>query len=126
MDPGSNVHIINSKSWRWTHTRYSTPNELLYAGSQSVSISEWGNVIILIRTPSGIQDIQLTHVALVKGFFANVLSLSRCKDMNIHFDSRKNHLYQVTPNNVVALLDYQAGHWLINADDGKRPNANLL
>jgi hypothetical protein len=126
MDPGSNVHIINSKSWRWTHTRYSTPDESLYAGSQSVSISEWGNVIIPIRTPSGIQDIQLTHVALVEGFFANVLSLSRCKDMNIHFDSGKNHLYQATPNNVVALLDYQAGHWLIDADNGKRPNANSL
>jgi hypothetical protein len=38
--------------------------------------------------------------------------------MNIHFDSGKNHLYQATPNNVVALLDYQAGHWLIDADDG--------
>ncbi|KAI1665787.1 hypothetical protein L13192_10728 [Pyrenophora tritici-repentis] len=111
MDPGSNVHVINSKSWRWTHTRYSTADEALYAGSQ---------------TPNGIQDIQLTHVALVEGFFANILSLSRCKDMKIHFDSGKNHLYQATPNNVVALLDYHAGHWLIDADDGKRPNANSL
>ncbi|KAI1507549.1 Pol protein [Pyrenophora tritici-repentis] len=126
MDPGSNVHVINSKSWRWTHTRYSTADEALYAGSQSVSISEWGNVIIPVRTPNGIQDIQLTHVALVEGFFANILSLSRCKDMKIHFDSGKNHLYQATPNNVVTLLDYHAGHWLIDADDGKRPNANSL
>jgi uncharacterized membrane-anchored protein len=31
-------------------------------------------------------------------------------DMNIHFDSGKNHLYQATLDNVVALLDYQAGH----------------
>ncbi|KAI1523059.1 hypothetical protein PtrSN002B_012094, partial [Pyrenophora tritici-repentis] len=54
MDPGSNVHVINSKSWRWTHTRYSTADEALYAGSQSVSISEWGNVIIPVRTPNGL------------------------------------------------------------------------
>jgi hypothetical protein len=74
MDPGSNIHIINSKSWRWTHTRYSTSDELLYAGSQSVSISEWGNVIIPIRTPSGIQDIQLSHVALVEGLLPTSLA----------------------------------------------------
>jgi hypothetical protein len=126
MDPGSNVHIINSKSWRWTHTQYSTTDKALYTGSQSVSISKWGNVIIPIRTPSGIQNIQLTHVALVEGFFAIILSLSCCKDMDIHFDSGKNHLYQATPSNVLALLDYQAGHWLIDADNGKRPNATLL
>jgi hypothetical protein len=46
--------------------------------------------------------------------------------MNIYFDSRKNHLYQATLNNVVALLEYQAGHWLIDADDRKRPNATSL
>ncbi|KAF2022807.1 hypothetical protein EK21DRAFT_82375, partial [Setomelanomma holmii] len=52
-----------------------------------------GTVIIPVRTLSGIQDIQLTSVALVEGFFANILSLSRCIDMQIHFNSRKNHLY---------------------------------
>jgi hypothetical protein len=47
-------------------------------------------------------------------------------DMKIHFASRRNLLYQASPNNVIALLDYQSGHWLIEADDGKRPNANSL
>ncbi|KAF2022706.1 hypothetical protein EK21DRAFT_82621, partial [Setomelanomma holmii] len=85
MDPRSNIHIINNSKF--------TANEMLYAGAQLLPISEWGTVIILVRTLSGIQDIQLTSVALVEGFFANILSLSRCIDMQIHFNSRKNHLY---------------------------------
>jgi hypothetical protein len=127
MDPGSNIHVINNTEfWNWTHSRHGTADETLLAGSQSVQISEWGTVLVPIRTPSGIHKIQLTSVALVKGFFANILSLSRCMDMKIHFDSGRNLLYQATPNNIIALLDYQAGHWLIDADDGKRPNASLL
>jgi hypothetical protein len=127
MDPGSNIHVINNTEfWNWTHSRHGTADETLLAGSQSVQISEWGTVLVPIRTPSGIRKIQLTSVALVKGFFANILSLSRCMDMKIHFDSGRNLLYQATPNNVIALLDYQAGHWLIDADDGERPNANSL
>jgi hypothetical protein len=46
----------------------------------------------------------------MKGFFANILSLSCCMDMKVHFDSERNLLYQATPNDVIALLDYQAGH----------------
>jgi hypothetical protein len=94
MDPGSNIHVINNaNSWRWTHTRYSTANETLCAGAQSVYIREWGTVLVPIKTPTGIRDIKLTDVALVEGFFANILSLSRCRDMNIHFDSGRNLLY---------------------------------
>jgi hypothetical protein len=127
MDPGSNIHVINnSESWNWTHTRDSTASETLLAGSQSIQISAWGTVVIPIKTPRGIRDIQLTSVALVKGFFANILSLSRCMDMKIHFDSGRNLLYQSTPQNVIALLEYQSGHWLIDADDGKRPNSASL
>jgi hypothetical protein len=127
MDPGSNIHVINnSNSWRWTHIRYGTASETLCAGAQSVQISEWGTVLVPIKTPTGIRDIKLTEVALVEGFFANILSLSRCRDMKIHFDSGRNLLYQATPTNVIALLEYRSGHWLIDADDGKRPNTNSL
>jgi hypothetical protein len=107
MNPGSNIYIIdNSKLWSWTHTQYSTADETPLVGSQSVQISEWGTVLVTIRTPSSICKIQLTSVALMKGFFANILSLSCCMDMKVHFDSERNFLYQATPNNVIALLDY--------------------
>jgi hypothetical protein len=103
MDPESNIHVINNTEfWNWTHSRHGTADETLLAGSQSVQISEWGTVLVPIRTPSGICKIQLTSIALVKGFFANILSLSRCMDMKIHFDSGRNLLYQATPNNVIA------------------------
>jgi hypothetical protein len=73
-------------------------------------IREWGTVLVPIKTPTGIRDTKLTDVALVEGFFANILSLSRCRDRNIHFDSRRNLLYQVTYDNVIALLEYRLGH----------------
>ncbi|PZD22086.1 hypothetical protein A1F96_11478, partial [Pyrenophora tritici-repentis] len=65
--------------------------------------------------------IKLTHVALVEGFFANVLGLSRCRPLGIHFDSGRDLLYQNNPSNVVAMLEYSNGHWLIDAEENDRP-----
>jgi hypothetical protein len=47
-------------------------------------------------------------------------------DMKIHFHSERNLLYQATSTNIIALLDYQADYWLIDADNEKRSNATLL
>jgi hypothetical protein len=47
-------------------------------------------------------------------------------DMKIHFHSERNLLYQATSTNTIALLDYQADYWLIDADNEKRSNATLL
>ncbi|KAI1523376.1 hypothetical protein PtrSN001A_011323, partial [Pyrenophora tritici-repentis] len=77
---------------------------VIYAGGQVVQIAEWGTVVLNVRTPSGKAPIKLTHVALVEGFFANVLGLSRCRPLGIHFDSGRDLLYQNNPSNVVAML----------------------
>jgi hypothetical protein len=47
-------------------------------------------------------------------------------DMKIHFYSERNLLYQATSTNIIALLDYQADYWLIDADNEKCPDATLL
>ncbi|KAI1554816.1 hypothetical protein PtrEW7m1_012307, partial [Pyrenophora tritici-repentis] len=77
---------------------------MIYAGGKVVQIAECGTVVLNVRTPSGKAPIKLTHVALVEGFFANVLGLSRCRPLGIHFDSGRDLLYQNNPSNVVAML----------------------
>ncbi|KAG9388512.1 hypothetical protein A1F94_001404 [Pyrenophora tritici-repentis] len=112
LDPGSNAHA--------------KPGEVIYAGGQVVQIAEWGTVVLNVRTPSGKAPIKLTHVALVEGFFANVLGLSRCRPLGIHFDSGRDLLYQNNPSNVVAMLEYSNGHWLIDAEENDRPELSTL
>ncbi|KAI1524498.1 hypothetical protein PtrSN001C_011016 [Pyrenophora tritici-repentis] len=99
---------------------------VIYAGGQVVQIAEWGTVVLNVRTPSGKAPIKLTHVALVEGFFANVLGLSRCRPLGIHFDSGRDLLYQNNPSNVVAMLEYSNGHWLIDAEENDRPELSTL
>jgi hypothetical protein len=65
----------------------------VYAGGQLLQIEEWGEVELQVDTLSGRQPFKLTYVAYILGFFTNVVSLSRCRSLNIHFNSRKNCLY---------------------------------
>ncbi|KAF1972799.1 hypothetical protein BU23DRAFT_466927, partial [Bimuria novae-zelandiae CBS 107.79] len=97
LDPGSNTHVTNSRAY-----------ELL--------IHEWGDVILLINTPRGTEQIELTYVAYVPGFLTNVVGLSRCRSIGIHFDSGRDCLYQKSWKNVVCKLNYTGGHWLIDAE----------
>jgi hypothetical protein len=39
-------------------------------------IQEWGDVVLLINTPTGTEQIELTYVAYVPGFLTNVVGLS--------------------------------------------------
>ncbi|KAA8612811.1 hypothetical protein PtrV1_13380 [Pyrenophora tritici-repentis] len=117
-----------SESMSKVHIMFATLDNLavIYAGGQVVQIAEWGTVVLNVRTPSGKAPIKLTHVALVEGFFANVLGLSRCRPLGIHFDSGRDLLYQNNPSNVVAMLEYSNGHWLIDAEENDRPELSTL
>ncbi|KAF7446670.1 hypothetical protein PtrM4_113410 [Pyrenophora tritici-repentis] len=126
LDPGSNAHVCNTRQFGWSFVRKAKPGEVIYAGGQVVQIAEWGTVVLNVRTPSGKAPIKLTHVALVEGFFANVLGLSRCRPLGIHFDSGRDLLYQNNPSNVVAMLEYSNGHWLIDAEENDRPELSTL
>jgi hypothetical protein len=128
MDPGSNVHICNNKeAWKWTHTRYGKPSEVILAGSTTLPITEWGTVIVPIKGPqSTITPALLTDVAYIEGFFTNILSLARLKGQHIHFDSGRNLLYRQNPKHTAAFLEYRDGHWLIDADPSSRPNPSAM
>ncbi|KAI1509646.1 Pol protein [Pyrenophora tritici-repentis] len=125
LDPGSNTHVTNTRAYGWKKRADGT-GEVVKAGNQELAIREWGDVILLINTPTGTEQIELTYVAYVPGFLTNVVGLSRCRSIGIHFDSGRDCLYQRRWNNVISKLQYVGGHWLIDADGMERPDAGPL
>ncbi|KAI0991671.1 hypothetical protein K3495_g16516, partial [Podosphaera aphanis] len=124
VDPGSNTHVINSESWKgWKRERENTERQTINAGNSRTLITAWGRVEIVARTPRGLQTLLLTHVAFVKGFLTSVLGLARCRNESIHFDSGRDILYKHHSKNIVAQLEYNGGHWLIDADESRRPKS---
>ncbi|PZD26114.1 hypothetical protein A1F97_10938, partial [Pyrenophora tritici-repentis] len=121
LDPGSNVHVCNSTRFGWRETRKADPQDILYAGGSKMAIQAWGKVTFNVNRPYGVGQIQLTNVALVEGFFTNVVSLSRCRAVGVQFDSGRDVIYQNHPSNVICSLQHKDGHWIIDADDNDRP-----
>jgi hypothetical protein len=83
-------------------------------------------VNLLINTPTGTEQTELTYVAYVAGFVTNIVSLSRCRSVGIHFDSGRDCLYQGRCNNVISKLQYMGDHRLIDANGMERPDAGSL
>ena len=81
---------------------------------------------LVARTPYGSQMLELTHVAYVEGFLTSILGLARCRTESIHFDSGRDILYMRKSSNVIAQLEYNGGHWLIDAEPSRRPPLSLL
>src|SRR4051794_25378221 len=120
MDPGSNIHVCNSKAFGWVESRKAQHGDVLYSGNSAIKVEAWGTVVLNINTPSGLGQIQLTNVALIHGFFANILGLSRCRSRGIHFDSGRDLLYMKDHSNVIAKLEYNDSHWLVDAEENDR------
>jgi hypothetical protein len=125
LDPGSNTHVTNTRAYSWKK-RADGKGEVVKAGNQELQIQEWGDVVLLTDTPTGTEQIELTFVAYVPGFLTNVVGLSRCRSVGIHFDSGQDCLYQKRWNNVISKLQYMGGHWLIDANGMERPDAGSL
>ncbi|KAF2621446.1 hypothetical protein BU25DRAFT_354400, partial [Macroventuria anomochaeta] len=90
------------------------PTDYVYAGGVLAQIEEWGEVVLNVSTPTGQSQMKLTYVAYIPGFFTSVVGLSRSRPLGVHFDSGRDCLYQEKASNVICLLQYQDGHWLIN------------
>jgi hypothetical protein len=76
---------------------------------------------LMVNSPSGVSSIMITHVALVEGFLISLVALTRCRTVNIHFDSGRDLLYHSQPSNPLVNLEYRGGHWLMDADASCRP-----
>jgi hypothetical protein len=121
LDPGSNIHVCNSTRFGWQETRKARPHEMVLAGDSTLAIQAWGEVTFNVNRPYGIGKVQLSNVALVEGFLTNVVSLSRCREIDVQFDSGRDAMYQKHPSNVICSLKYADGHWIVDAKENDRP-----
>ena len=115
LDSGSNIHVCND-STRFTPTRQATAEDYLISGSTTYPIQAYGTVDIIVTSPVGKKEsITLREVALIPGFFTNLVSYSRAKTAKIYWDpiedtlftvnkDRKDHFCKLQPHN---------GHWIV-------------
>ena len=84
LDSGSNIHIYNDLS-RFKTTHATISNDYLISGSTTYLIKAYRTVNIYITSPSGMtEEITLSHVTLVPGFFTNLVLFSRAKEVGIY------------------------------------------
>ena len=126
LDPGSNCHVTNTKGSNWTTIKKGESTDYVYAGGVLAQIEEWGEVVLSVKTPTGQSQMKLTYVAYIPGFFTSVVGLSRSRPLGVHFDSGRDCLYQGKPSNVICLLQYRDGHWLIDDEKEQAPPPALL
>jgi hypothetical protein len=126
LDPGSNCHVTNTKGADWTTTQKGGSSDVVYAGGVLAQVEEWGETYIRVKTPTGEGQMKLTWVAYIPGFFTSVVGLSRSRSLGIHFDSGRDCLYQKKASNVVCLLQYRDGHWLVDVEKDQRAEPDLL
>ncbi|KAI1670089.1 hypothetical protein L13192_05605 [Pyrenophora tritici-repentis] len=127
LDPGSNTHVINTEDWSgWTREYDAVATDFVGAGTGRVQITAWGSMELMANTPTGVRSLRLTHVAYVQGFVTSLIGLARCRKLGIHFNSGRDLLYKGDPGTVLAYLEHDGGHWLVDADASRRPKPILL
>ena len=115
----SNVHVCNDPS-RFNTTHSTKSNDYLISGSTTYPIQAYGTVDITVTSPTGKRErIVLNQVALIPGFFTNLVSFSRARTANIYWDTAKDTLYtvnkekhndfcQLSPHNGLWIVEYNA------------------
>ena len=126
LDPGSNCHVTNTRGTNWILTKKGGPSDCVYAGGVLAQVEEWGEMTIRVKTPTGEGQMKLTWVAYIPGFFTSVVGLSRSRSLGIHFDSGRDCLYQKKASNIVCLLQYRDGHWLVDVEEDQKAKPDLL
>ena len=91
------------------------------SGSTTYPILGYGTVDVLFTTPTGQQmTIPLRHIALIPGFFTNLISFSRAKEAGIFWDTKKDTLYNKSlggKENHFCLLHPHNRHWIVEYND---------
>jgi hypothetical protein len=85
-----------------------------------------GATTIQVKTPTREGQMKLTWVAYIPGFFTSVVGLLWSQSLGIHFDSGRDCLYQKKASNIVCLLQYRDGHWLIDVEKDQKAEPDLL
>jgi len=80
----------------------------------------------MANTPTGVRSPKLTYVAYVEGFITSLIGLARCRKLSIHFDSGRDLLYKDDLGNVLAYLEHDGGHWLVDVEALRQPKLVLL
>jgi hypothetical protein len=119
LDPGSNT--INTEDWiEWTREYDAVATDSMGAGTGRIQITARGSMELMAKTST------LTYVAYVQGFVTSLIGLARCRKMDIHFDSGRDLLCNGDPETVLAYLEHDGGHWLVDADVSRRPEPIML
>ena len=86
--------------------------------------------IVAKNFPTSYHLLKLTHVAFVPGFLMFLVGLLWCWTKDIHFDSGADLMYWTTlptqSRTTIVILNYNRGHWLLDADSSRRPHIQDL
>jgi hypothetical protein len=119
--------VINTEDWKgWTREYDAVATDFVGAGTGRVQITAWGSMELMANTPTGVRSLRLTHVAYVQGFVTSLIGLARCRKLDIHFDSGRDLLYKGDPGTILAYLEHDGGHWLVDVDVSRRPEPIML
>ncbi|KAI0992533.1 hypothetical protein K3495_g15652, partial [Podosphaera aphanis] len=122
-DTGADSHIINS-SHRYMPDRIASKCETVASGKDSYPIESIGTATISVRGPKGPVELVLHDVALVPGFFTNIVSISKLSSQGIHMDSGEALLYtnhQGQRRNF-AYCPKENGHWILSTRNPIQPS----
>jgi hypothetical protein len=119
LRPGSTTRVINTEDWiEWTREHDAVATDSMGAGTGRIQITAWGSMELIAKT--------FTHVIYVQGSVTSLIGLARCRKMNKHFDSGRDLLYTGDPGTVLAYLEHDGGHWLVDAEVSRRPEPIML
>jgi hypothetical protein len=80
----------------------------------------------MANMPTGTQLLRLTYVAYAQGFSTSLIDLACCWKMDIYFDSGQDLLYKSNPETVLAYLEHNGRHWLVDADTSRHSEPFIL
>ena len=124
LDSGSNIHVGNDPG-RFKTTHSTTSADYLISGSTRYPIQAYGKVDITFTSPAGIgKIITLNQVALVPGFFTNLVSFARAQAANIYWDTKQDTLFtknKATQSHFCKLRRHN-GHWIVEYNAPPSPS----
>ena len=124
----SKIHVCNDPS-RFNTTHSSTSDDHLISGSTTYPIQAYGTVDITLTSPTGKrQSTTLKQVALIPGFFTNLVSFNRAQAANIHWDTEKDTLYKANEEkqNHFCQLRRHNGLWMVEYSSSPSTSASVM